>query len=97
LEQASVAEVLHRLLEIVTPDAELWCRPEPVVEYGEPAKAILRAAKSRGADLIILGLHGNVAARGPGARLLRSTAHGVVAHSPCPVLTARGQAQRERS
>ena len=85
----SAAEVLHRLLEIVPSEAELWCRPEPVVEYGEPAKAILHAAKSRGADLVILGIHKSVPARGPGMRALRATAHSVVAHSSCPVLTAR--------
>lgn len=87
--QPSVAEVLHNLMEIVTPEAELWCRPEAVIEYGEPAKAILHAAKARGADLIVLGLHSVVAAFGMETRSLRATAHKVVAHSLCPVLTAR--------
>lgn len=87
--QRSVAEVLHHLIEIVTPEAQLWCRPEAVIEYGEPAKAILHAAKVRGADLIVLGLHSVVATFGMETRSLRATAHRVVAHSLCPVLTAR--------
>jgi nucleotide-binding universal stress UspA family protein len=88
-QQASVAEVLHGLSEVVPPEAELWCRPEPAVEYGDPAKGILRAAKTRGADLIVLGLHKGVPAPGNAPRLLRATAYGVVVQSPCPVLTAR--------
>jgi nucleotide-binding universal stress UspA family protein len=89
LQPSSVAEVMHHLSELVPPEAELWCRPEPVVEYGEPGKAILRAAKSRGADLIVLGLHSTVPPVGTATRILRATAHKVVAHAPCPVLTAR--------
>jgi nucleotide-binding universal stress UspA family protein len=85
----SAAEILHSLMEIVTPEAQLWCQPEAVVEYGEPAKAILHAAKTRGVDLIVLGLHSSVPAAGAETRQLRATAHKVVAHSHCPVLTAR--------
>jgi len=88
-ERSSVAEVMHNLAEFVPSEAELWCRPEPVVEYGEPSKAILRAAKSRGADLVVLGLHRRVPVTGMAPRSLRSTAHKVVTHSVCPVLTAR--------
>lgn len=85
----SAAEVLHNLMEIVGPEAELWCRPEAVIEYGEPAKAILHAAKVRGVDLIVMGLHSAVASFGGETRSLRATAHKVVAHAHCPVLTAR--------
>ena len=85
----SAAEVMHQLHEIVPQEAELWCRPEPVVEYGDPAKMVLHAAKNRGADLIVLGVHGGADWRGPVSHLERAIAHKVVAHSPCPVLTAR--------
>jgi nucleotide-binding universal stress UspA family protein len=85
---SSAAEILHRLMDTIGPDADLWCRPEPAIEYGEPAKGILRAAKARGADLIVLGLHNRPLL--PGAsHSLRATAHKVVVHSPCPVLTVR--------
>ncbi len=85
----SVAEALHSLMEIVQPEAQLWCRPEAVIEYGEPAKGILHAAKNRGADLIVLGLHSAMSSVGSAGRALRATAHKVVSHSLCPVLTAR--------
>ncbi len=84
----SVAEALHRLLEIVPADAELRNRPEPVVEHGEPAERILEAANRRGADLIVLGLRETdhmLAA----THLETSTAHKVVAHAGCPVMTVR--------
>ncbi len=85
----SAAEVMHQLHAIVPHDAEFWCRPEPVVEYGDPAKMVLHAAKNRGADLIVLGVHGGEDWRGPVGPLDRAIAHKVVAYSPCPVLTAR--------
>ena len=86
----SVAEAIHQLEELMPRDAELWCRPEVVVEHGEPGAQILATAESHGADLIVLGVRGlNVAAPVDG-RAERATAYGVVAHAPCPVLTVRG-------
>jgi nucleotide-binding universal stress UspA family protein len=87
----SVAEVLHLLMETVQPEAELRCRPEAVIEYGDPAKQILHTAKQRGADLIVLGLHTSIPHLSSGSRNLRATAHKIVSHSVCPVLTARNQ------
>jgi nucleotide-binding universal stress UspA family protein len=91
----SVAEALHRLLEIVPADAELRERPEPLVEHGERAERILAAAKRRGADLIVLGLRETehlLAA----THLEMSTAHKVVAHAGCPVMTVRKGPSTER-
>ena len=84
----SVAEAMHQLHEIVPPEAELWCRPETVVEHGEPAERVLEAADQRRADLIVLGIRDTthlVAA----THIEGTTAHNVVAHAPCPVLTVR--------
>jgi len=50
----SVANALYELGELVPKDAELWCCPETVVDYGEPAERILEVARQRGADLIVL-------------------------------------------
>jgi len=84
----SVANVMYRLSELLPKDAEFWCRPEAVVEYGEPAERIVEAAKQRDADLIIMGVrHGHL---GAVTHLERSVAHKVVAHATCPVLTVRG-------
>ncbi|HUO33735.1 MAG TPA: universal stress protein [Candidatus Acidoferrum sp.] len=85
----SVAGALHQLHELLPPGAESWCRPELLVEYGEPADCILRVAADRHADLIVLGV------RDAGGRLSSATqsesktAHKVVVQSHVPVLTVR--------
>jgi nucleotide-binding universal stress UspA family protein len=86
----SVAEALHRLEDLVSEDAGLWCRPEPMVEHGEPGAQILAAASRCGADLIVLGVRGSDTLTGIATRVERAVAYDVVAHAPCPVLTVRG-------
>jgi nucleotide-binding universal stress UspA family protein len=86
----SVAEAIHQLQELVPKDAELWCRPDPTVEHGDPGAQILATANRYGADLIVLGVRGLDAAAGLATRVERATAYNVVAHAPCPVLTVRG-------
>lgn len=86
----SVAEASHELAELVPKDAELWCRPEPTIAYGEPGPAILATAARSGADLIVLGVRGLDTVTAVATRVQRATAYDVVAHAPCPVLTVRG-------
>jgi nucleotide-binding universal stress UspA family protein len=63
-------------------------RAQGLLVEGPPADRIVRAARSRRADLIVMGTHG----RGGLARLfLGSVAERVVATAPCPVLTVRGR------
>ena len=88
--ETSAAHVMYELHEIVPDDAELWCRPEAVVEYGDPATRILDAAKERGADLIVLGVRNVAGYVGTVTHLERALAHKIVAHAACPVLTVRG-------
>ncbi len=85
----SIADAMHTLLELVPGDAELWCRPEPVVQYGAPAERILVEAKGRNADLIVLGVRSAAGRLHLAARLSRSVAYQIVASAPCPVLTVR--------
>lgn len=87
---ASVANLMYELHELVPKDAELWCRPEGVVEYGEPAARILEAARQRNADLIVMGVRDAGGRLGAATHLERAVAHKVVAHAKCPVLTVRG-------
>jgi nucleotide-binding universal stress UspA family protein len=87
----SVAEAIHRLEALVPEEAELWCRPRPLVEHGEPAAQILTVAKQCAADLIVLGVRGVDAMAGVATRVQRDTAYEVIAHAPCPVLTVRGR------
>jgi nucleotide-binding universal stress UspA family protein len=63
-----------------------WCEPECLVESGEPAETILRIAKDRQADLIVLGV------RSPEAlakQHVSNVAYPTVAGAECPVLTVR--------
>jgi nucleotide-binding universal stress UspA family protein len=90
LVELSVAEALHRMVELLPRDAELWCRPETIVEHGEPGEQILASAERCGADLIVLGVRGLDTFTGLVTRVARATAYEVVAHAPCPVLTVRG-------
>lgn len=62
--------------------------PEIIVEYGAAAETILGVAKSKQADLIVMGAH-----RAPGSliagHLPWATASMVVCQAHCPVLTVR--------
>jgi nucleotide-binding universal stress UspA family protein len=87
--EESVANAMGQLHELVPTDAESRCRPESVVQYGDPAERILQTAKERAADLIILGVRNAAGHLGAATHLGRTTAHRVVAHAMCPVLTVR--------
>lgn len=81
--------LLARLNKLVPEEASLWCRPDALVEKGDPATGILDTAKTRGADLIVLGVRDAANHLGAATHFTRATAHKVVAYAPCPVLTAR--------
>jgi nucleotide-binding universal stress UspA family protein len=85
-----VESTLRRLRELVPSEAELWCEPHVQVEQGAPAEKILEVSERRHADLIVLGLHRTEAPIGVATRLGRATAHKIVSHAACPVLTVRG-------
>ncbi len=63
-------------------------RVETVLLEGLADQQILRARKSKKADLIVMGTHGR---RGLAKFFLGSVASRVVASSRCPVLTVRGR------
>jgi nucleotide-binding universal stress UspA family protein len=88
--QDSVANVMHQLYELVPQAAELWCRPEATVRFGNPSERILEVAVQHDADLIVLGVRDAAGRLGAATHLERTTAHRVVAHAACPVLTVRG-------
>jgi nucleotide-binding universal stress UspA family protein len=87
--ELSVAEAIHQLYETVPTDADLYFPPQSIVEYGDPAERILSAAKERSSDLIVLGVRDASGHIGAATHLARATAHKVVAHALCPVLTVR--------
>lgn len=88
LGQLSVADAMHHLHKAIPDGADLWCRPEQVVEYGVAAERIVEVAHTREADLIVLGLRPK-RHLGFETHFGRTTAHEVVAKAACPVLTVR--------
>ncbi len=59
---------------------------EEVIVHGEAAAEIVRVAKERQVDLIVVSSHGR---KGLGRILFGSTAEAVVRHAPCPVLVVK--------
>lgn len=59
---------------------------DEVVVHGDAAAEIVRVAKERGADLIVIASHGRT---GLGRILFGSTAEAVVRHAHCPVLVVK--------
>jgi nucleotide-binding universal stress UspA family protein len=65
---------------------------EESIAHGEPAATIVRVAKERGVDLIVISSHGRT---GLGRILFGSTAEAVVRHAPCPVLVVKPPPREE--
>jgi nucleotide-binding universal stress UspA family protein len=81
----------EELRGLVPKDANLWCTPRFIVEYGHhAAEKILHRAEEDGADLVVLGAHKPEGVPGAATHLPIATVHQVVAHANCPVLTIRG-------
>jgi len=59
---------------------------EEVIVHGEAASEIVRVAKERAVDLIVVSSHGRT---GLGRILFGSTAEAIVRHAPCPVLVVK--------
>ncbi len=60
--------------------------PEAIADVGHPARQITALARSRAADLIVMGVSGRGAV---GLAVLGSTTHRVLREACCPVLTVR--------
>jgi nucleotide-binding universal stress UspA family protein len=88
--QDSAANVMHQLYELVPQDAKLSSRPQPTIRFGNAAERILDVAEEHDADLIVLGVRRTAGHLGATAPPARATAHKVVTHAECPVLTVRG-------
>jgi nucleotide-binding universal stress UspA family protein len=94
----ATVEILHVAGE-ERPDPDLWQRlhvelqPGEAVQVrshaGDPASAILQAARAPGVDLVVLTTHGRVIEPG---RSLGRVAQAVIAHTTTPVLLVRPEA-----
>jgi len=87
LGEGRVAEAVRELHAMIPKDWDLRCRPEAVVEYGEPSRRIVEVAKQRGVDLIVLGAREAQGHIAEATHLERTTAHRVLIHADCPVLS----------
>jgi len=65
---------------------------EELVVHGEAASEIVRVAKDRDVDLIVISSHGRT---GFGRIFFGSTAEAVVRHATCPVLVVKPPAEDE--
>ena len=87
---ADVTASSERLLrKLVPPEAEVWLKPEYYVERGDAAEKILEFAKLRKTDLIVIGVRPEKGVPGAATHLPITTAHKIVSHATCPVLTVR--------
>lgn len=67
---------------------------EELIVHGEAASEIVRVAKEREVDLVIISSHGRT---GLGRILFGSTAEAVVRHATCPVLVVKPPQEEETS
>jgi nucleotide-binding universal stress UspA family protein len=67
---------------------------EEMIVHGEAASEIVRVAKERNVDLIVVSSHGRT---GLGRILFGSTAEAVVRHASCPVLVVKPSQANEGS
>jgi nucleotide-binding universal stress UspA family protein len=82
-----------RVLEGLKQDTELKDAEEQV-EFGSPAQALLDAAASHGAEMLVVGSRG----RGPvAAAVLGSVSTDVLTSAPCPVVVVPPKRERQAS
>lgn len=67
---------------------------EELIAHGEAASEIVRVAKEREVDLIVISSHGRT---GLGRIFFGSTAEAVVRHASCPVLVVKPPEEQEKS
>ena len=90
----SAADLVADMQKSASQEMEKWAAEvggkvaglETLIERGVPFVEIIRTAKERNADLLVIGTHGRT---GIDHMLFGSTAEKVVRKSPCPVLTVR--------
>ena len=76
----------NQLRELVPVAAELRCKIEVRVVFGEPVEEILRVAKEANAELIVMGAKARKSLAG---NVPHTKAYRVVCEAHCPVLTIR--------
>jgi nucleotide-binding universal stress UspA family protein len=88
MEAAARASAQKQLARLVAQAKRAGARVKTLLLEGVPHDRIARAARSRKADLVVMGTHGRT---GFAKLFLGSVASRVLAIAPCPVLTVRGK------
>jgi nucleotide-binding universal stress UspA family protein len=88
IEAAAGAAARKQLATLTARAQKAGVRARPVVLEGVPHDQIARAARSKRADMVVIGTHGRT---GLAKLFLGSVAGRVVAQATCPVLTVRGR------
>lgn len=83
---SSARELLHKLV----PEAQALCNLEYLLECGNAVDRILELSHLRESDLIVMGVKPEGGVLGAATHLPIATAHKIVSHAECPVLTVRG-------
>jgi nucleotide-binding universal stress UspA family protein len=87
-----VVDATDRANDVVDHAVEWGLEATPLVWEGEPADAILAAAASEGADVIVIGSSGR---SGVGRMLMGSVSDDVVRRSVVPVMVVRAPRERD--
>jgi len=88
LEASARRGAQRELAKVVAKAQKAKARVKAVLLEGVPYDRIARVARSKRADLIVMGTHGR---SGLSKFFLGSVAERVIARAPCPVLTVRGK------
>ena len=91
-EDEEVIEANDLTNDVVDHALEWGIEATPLVWEGEPADAILAAAESEGADVIVIGSSGK---SGVGRMLMGSVSDDVIRRAPVPVMVVRAPRERE--
>ena len=86
LEAAARKSAESQLKTVLARAKKAGARAKAILTEGIPVEQIVRAAKGKRADLIVIGTHGRT---GFSRFFLGSVAERVVQLAPCPVLTVR--------
>ena len=88
IEASARAEAGKQLDALVAKAKKAGVRAQGFLVGGVPHEQITRAARSKRADMVVIGTHGRT---GLAKFFLGSVAGRVVSIAPCPVLTVRGK------
>jgi nucleotide-binding universal stress UspA family protein len=86
-----LANAQKRLDDLKAPDSILTF--ERRVAQGQAVESILHAIQELDADLVVLGTHGHTGLK---RLLMGSVAEQILRKAPCPVLTVKGEGNREK-